>query len=48
MSKSYYKLEVDSNLWRSFKTKCATQGKNGNIMIDFTTTTKGATKWKSN
>jgi len=25
--KSYYKLEVDSTLWRSFKAKCASQGK---------------------
>lgn len=25
--KSYYKLEVESSLWRAFKTKCASQGK---------------------
>lgn len=25
--KSYYKLEIDSTLWRAFKVKCATQGR---------------------
>jgi hypothetical protein len=25
--KSFYKLEIDSTLWRAFKVKCATQGK---------------------
>jgi len=25
--KSYYKLEVESSLWRAFKSKCAAQGK---------------------
>jgi len=27
MSKSYYKLEVDTNIWRKFKAKCAQDGK---------------------
>lgn len=27
MSKSFYKLEIESSLWRAFKTKCASQGK---------------------
>jgi len=27
MNKSYYKLEIESSLWRAFKIKCATQGK---------------------
>jgi len=27
MNKSFYKLEIDSALWRNFKIKCTTQGK---------------------
>lgn len=27
MSKSYYKLEIETTLWRKFKSKCAQDGK---------------------
>lgn len=27
MSKTTYRLEIDTTLWRKFKAKCATEGK---------------------
>lgn len=36
MSKSYYKLEIDSKLWHAFKSKCAANGKSMiEVLIDF-------------